>query len=112
MPTCRRLASRATHVRWLSPASERVEVAGLRHVLHLSDTIVQLWAKATLSVQLCDEGWRLILHSPPQGWALAVSLGGQITIVLGEKAQTMKITCADAESDRQQMAIVPFEQSP
>jgi len=82
-------------------------------VLHLSDTIVQLWAQATLSVQLRDEGWRFILHSPPQGWALAVSLGGQIAIVLGEKAQTMKITCAGAEIDRHhQMAIVPFEQSP
>ena len=81
-------------------------------VLHLSDTIVQLWAKATLSVQLRDEGWRFILYSPPQGWALAVSLGGQIAIVLGEKTQTMKITCAGAEIDRHQMAIVPFEQSP
>lgn len=81
-------------------------------VLHLSDEIVRLWAEATLLIQRHPHGLRLILHSPPQGWALVVSLGGQIAMVLGEKAQTIKITCADAEIDRHQMAIVPFEQSP
>lgn len=77
-------------------------------VLHISDEIVRQWAEATLSVQPRPEGVRFVLNSPPDGWALAVSLDRGDAEVLDGHSPSRTIACVAAATDRPQMAIVPF----
>lgn len=81
-------------------------------VLHLSDEVVALWENATLSIQLRNDGMRLLLHSPPRGWALAVSLDRQSAMVLDANALSTKAEYIKPRFADHQMAIVPFEPRP
>lgn len=81
-------------------------------VLRLSDPVVQLWKNSTLSIQLRPVGVRLMLRSPPCGWALAVSLDRGSPIVLDDSTSHATFECGTVEFDGHKMAIVPFGPRP
>lgn len=111
---CRRIAAQAPVAPLGANARFQIPLGTyFRDVLHLSDGIVQQWAEATLSFQQRGEHQvRLVLNSPAQDWAVAVSLGGHSAHVLDGSTRAGLIEGDIADIDRHQMAIVPFRPRP